>query len=107
MHPLLALFYLASGALYGDDGMAAAMPPIAVFSRCYAQLTGKVLPRTHRLWARVAGGSLAPADACLQVLDSAALVPSGSAEGKLVAEALPAASEVIAEGRAVLQQMND
>jgi len=75
----------------------ATLPPTALFSRCYAHLTHSRLPLGQAA-ARL--GSQNAVDACMSLLDRAALQTSGPAVGRL-------ANESDAEAKNVLKTLND
>ena len=68
---------------------------LALFNRCYANLTGNRMPFNNSLRASVANGSVTAINACMQVFDSARLQSSG-----------PLVSDT-PQGRLVLQKLND
>jgi hypothetical protein len=72
---------------------------VALFTRCYTQMTGQALPRNHPIRQEVAAGTLAPVAACMQVLQEASLIASGANVGHLVNDT--------PEGRMVLKTFND
>ncbi|HEX4924692.1 MAG TPA: hypothetical protein VFV50_11420, partial [Bdellovibrionales bacterium] len=82
---LVGLFILIS-AQRGYAQQPSALGELALFNRCYSHITQTRLPRAHPLRGEVISGRLSAADACLQVLNSAQLVASGSAEGRLAAD---------------------
>lgn len=93
---LVGFFYLNVSAQVENLG------ELALFNRCYANLTGNRLPFNNSLRANVATGAITAVAACMQVLDSAKLqsASAGAAlEGKLVSDT--------PQGRSVLQKLND
>ncbi|MDZ4660733.1 MAG: hypothetical protein SGJ18_03855 [Pseudomonadota bacterium] len=95
----LSLIYFFS---FNASAQIENLSELALFNRCYANLTGTRLPFNHNLRASVNSGTLTAANACLQVLDSARLQPSSAgagSEGRLVSDT--------AQGRLVLQRLND
>lgn len=73
---------------------------LALFNRCYANITGTRVPFNHNLRASVVAGTITAINACLQVLDSARLNSSAAGgEGRLVTDS--------PQGRLVLQRFND
>ncbi|MEK6773671.1 MAG: hypothetical protein AABY64_07005 [Bdellovibrionota bacterium] len=73
---------------------------LALFNRCYANITGTRLPFKHPLRASVVSRTLTAVNACMQVLDSGKLNSSpASAEGRMASDT--------PQGRLVLQRFND
>lgn len=66
-----------------------ALPPVALFARCYGQITGHPLPMHHNLIRAVKSGQITPINACLSVFNKALLsndnhVIAGSSDGEAV-----------------------
>lgn len=75
------------------------LKPIAVFVRCYGQITQTRPLPTNPLYLKVSQGKMDPIEACLSLLDGAALASSGATEGML--------NVVSSENRATLKTFND
>jgi hypothetical protein len=69
---LSVLFVLTTEA-----GLAQSISEIALFNRCYAQLTGNPLPLAHALRTQVVSGKITALSACNQILDKASLGADG------------------------------
>jgi hypothetical protein len=88
-----------SGAAFADEA-STPLSPVALFTRCYSQLTQQRLPLSHPLRAQVAAGTIAPVAACMQIAKEGLLIGPGQAnEGTLINDT--------PEARAVLRTMND
>ncbi len=58
-----------------DDGSQTKLSEVALFHRCYADITGLRPAKSHALLAQVTAGQLSAVNACMQVLDKAIFVP--------------------------------
>lgn len=75
---------------------------VALFNRCYAHLTRNRIPTNDPRLQQVASGALSPIDACMQVLNSANLISSGTYEGYL-----PGGGNASGEATSVIRTFND
>src|SRR5262249_38077245 len=84
---VVAVFAAGPGiASFGTNPALTQLSGVAVLNRCAVQLTQGNLDPADPLIARVASGAITPADACIAVLDRAALMGPGGAEGGLATD---------------------
>jgi hypothetical protein len=97
---VVAAFAAGPGiASFGTNPALTQLSGVAVLNRCAVQLTQGTLDPADPLIAQVSSGALSPGDACIAILDRAALIDSGGAQGGLAADT--------PQGRAILRAMND
>jgi len=98
----LAILALGSPlrAAWALDTSQRQISELELFNRCFGHLTQSRLPLGHSLRARIIQGSLSGIEACMALVDSAALVGPGSPnEGQLIVDT--------PEARTVLKTLND
>ncbi len=74
---ICTVFYI-SALIAFSSAHAASLSEKALFSRCYAQVTGVPVPLNHSLFAQVKSGQIKAVDACLSILNKGKLSGSGS-----------------------------
>lgn len=93
-------FSLTSPPPFASGGTT--LSSLALFNRCYTNLTRMALPKNHPLLAAVSAGTLSPTAACLKVLQGAQLAATGTKTGYVGGTTQPSA-----EALAVLRTFND
>lgn len=78
---------LTISLVYAQASHSQELTPQALFSRCYAQLTGKPVPLKHTLMAQVVSGKVTAVAACKQILRKGQLGANGEISSRTDTEA--------------------